>query len=86
LEESSKRDNFNLDLVLDEINNIIDFSNKQDIDLSTKSLIEISNYIKNNFHNPIRELLYPTEVLAKKVAMVHGLAHTELIKIKEIVE
>lgn len=86
LEESSKRDNFNLDLVLEELNNIIDFSNKQDIDLSSKSLIEISEYIKNNFHNPIRELLYPTEVLAKKVAMVHWNDHSELTKIKEIVE
>lgn len=86
LEESSKRDNFNLDLVLEELNNIIDFSNKQDIDLSSKSLVEISEYIKNNFHNPIREFLYPTEVLAKKVAMVHGSSHWELIQIKEIVE
>ena len=32
-----------------------------------ESLVEITDYIKNTFHNPIRELLYPTEVLAKKV-------------------
>ncbi len=86
LEESSKRDNFDLDLVLEEINTLINFNNFEDIDLSSKSLIEISEYIKNNFHNPIREILYPTEVLAKKVAMVHGSSHTELVKIKEIVE
>ena len=72
LEESSKRDNFDLDLVLEEINTLINFNNFEDIDLSSKSLIEISEYIKNNFHNPIREILYPTEKKKKKVAMVHG--------------
>ena len=71
---------------MEEINTLINFNNFEDIDLSSKSLIEISEYIKNNFHNPIREILYPTEVLAKKVAMVHGSSHTELVKIKEIVE
>lgn len=86
LEESSKRDNFDLDQILNELNNILNFNNKEDLDLSSKSLIEIFEYIKNNFHNPIRELLYPTEVLAKKVAMVHWNDNSELIKIKEIVE
>lgn len=86
LEYASKRDNFDLELVLMELNNLININNSKNIDLTSKTLIEISDYIKNNFHNPIRELLYPTEVLAKKVAMVHWNIHPELIKIKEIVE
>ncbi|MDD3144919.1 MAG: DUF542 domain-containing protein [Candidatus Gracilibacteria bacterium] len=86
LEESSKRDNFDLDLVLSELSKLVDFNNSEDIDLSSKTLPEIAEYIKNTFHLPIRELLYPTEVLAKKVAMVHGESHKELYEIRDIVE
>jgi iron-sulfur cluster repair protein YtfE (RIC family) len=40
-----------------------------------ESLVEISNYIVNTFHKPIKELLIPTQVLAQKVARVHGERH-----------
>lgn len=86
LEEASKRDDFNLELVLSDLNKTIEIAWKEDIDVANmESLSEIASYVKNTFHNPIREILYPTEVLAKKVAMVHGSSHPELIQISEIV-
>lgn len=87
LEEASKRDEFDLDKIIFDLNKTIKTISKDDIDISSmESLVDIANYIKDTFHNPIREVLYPTEVLAKKVAMVHGGSHPELIQIKEIVE
>lgn len=87
LEDASKRDSFNLDEILIDLNNAVKTISEDDTKVSEmESLVEITDYIKNNFHNPIRELLYPTEVLAKKVAMVHGNVHPELRQIAEIVE
>lgn len=87
LDEASKRDNFNLEEILIDLNNIIRTVWEDDKKVSEmESLVDITTYIKETFHDPIRELLYPTEVLAKKVAMVHWNIHPELIKIAEIVE
>lgn len=87
LEDSSKRDGFNLETVLKELNNVLEKIWDSDTEVANmNSIVEIANYVKNTFHNPIRETLYPTEVLAKKVAMVHGSHHPELVQIKEIVE
>jgi len=40
-----------------------------------ESLVEISDYIVKTFHEPIKNLLIPTQVLAQKVARVHGERH-----------
>lgn len=87
LEDSAKRDGFDLENVLKELNNVLEKIWGNDMEVSNMTnIVDIANYVKNTFHNPIREMLYPTEVLAKKVAMVHGNHHSELIQIKEIVE
>ena len=87
LEDASKRDDFNLDEIIVDLKNSIKTISEDDTKVSEmESLVEITDYIKNTFHNPIRELLYPTEVLAKKVWMVHGNLYPELKKVAEIVE
>jgi iron-sulfur cluster repair protein YtfE (RIC family) len=72
LEDASTRDDFILDDIINDLNQLLETTSQDDEKVSEmESLVEITEYIKNNFHNPIRELLYPTEVLAKRVASVH---------------
>lgn len=87
LEDASKRDSFNLEDILADLEKAVANRSEDDKKVSEmSSLVEITTYIKDTFHDPIRELLYPTEVLAKRVAMVHGEIHPELVKISEIVQ
>jgi regulator of cell morphogenesis and NO signaling len=87
IEEAATRDDFNISEIISDLNQLLETTSQDDEKVSEmESLVEITEYIKNNFHNPIRELLYPTEVLAKKVASVHWHLHPELVQISEIVE
>lgn len=87
LEEASKRDWFDLEKVIYELNSSLKKITDNDKKVAEmESLVDISNYIVKTFHEPIKEMLIPTQVLARKVASVHWDSHEWVKEISEIVD